>query len=77
MHEMHGVENMTEKDYIMAKLDFLKLLMGSVVGTIFILAITTGSNPVAESVGFIILLIFFISLGREYYNCMIEIKAMP
>ncbi len=68
---------MTETDYIKAKLDFIKLLMGSVVGTAIVLAITTGPNPVAELIGFILLLVFILILSREYNNEMKKLKDLP
>jgi hypothetical protein len=63
---------MTQKDYLKVRLDFPKLLMGSVVGTLIVLARTTRPNHVAEFVGFIIILVSFIILSREYNNCMNE-----
>ncbi len=70
---------MTQKDYVRAYLDFLKIVMGGFIGAMFVIAIynlqTSGIFMIA-SISIIFLLIVFVFLSIRYFTLMNELKEL-
>ena len=74
---------MSEKDYILARLDILKILVSALFGAILIAALYVVQNPSSSPLNFISTLIaivmlgsFLILLGRTYSKLLNKLRKM-
>ena len=74
---------MSEKDYILARLDILKILVSALFGAILIAALYYVQNPASSPLNFIYTLIaivmfgiFLILIGGTYRNLLNKLKKI-